>query len=70
MLIVELLNDDDGFSFSEKEIDTTCHDDEKQESFDDLPDHLKIGQEFTMRVTLLQAYGLSGDYSDVFTQFK
>ena len=44
--------------------------DEKQESFDDLPEHLKIGQDFTMRVTVLQAYAVSPEYSDIFTQFK
>ena len=55
------------FFFTEKEIDTQH---EKQESFDDLPDHLKIGKEFTLRVTVLQAYGLSAEFSDVFTQFK
>ena len=52
---------------NEKEIDTQ---DEKQETFDDLPSHLKIGQEFTMRVTVLQAYGIASEYSDIFTQFK
>ncbi len=53
----------------EKEIDTTGED-EKQESLDDLPHHLKIGKDFTMRVTVLQAYGLASEYSDVFTQFN
>ena len=50
--------------------DSSTGEDEKQESLDDLPSHLKIGQEFTMRVTVLQAYGISPEYSDVFTQFK
>ena len=55
----------------EKDTDTAgSGEDEKQETFDDLPDHLKIGQEFTMRVTVLQAYGISPEYSDIFTQFK
>ena len=53
----------------EKEIDTRMED-EKQESLDDLPNHLKIGQDFTMRVTVLQAYGIASEYSDLFTQFK
>ena len=53
----------------EKEIDTGLVD-EKQESLEDLPAHLKLGKEFTMRVTVLQAYGLASEYSDVFTQFK
>jgi kinesin family protein 1 len=50
--------------------DDSSVEDEKQESLDDLPSHLKIGQEFTMRVTILQAYGISPEYSDIFTQFK
>ncbi|XP_059085129.1 kinesin-like protein unc-104 isoform X3 [Tigriopus californicus] len=54
----------------EKDVDSTHGEDEKQETFDDLPDHLKIGQEFTMRVTVLQAYGISPEYSDIFTQFN
>ena len=28
--------------------------DEKRESFEDLPEHLKLGTEFTLRVTVLQ----------------
>lgn len=55
------------FIYAEKEIDT---EDEKQESLDDLPHHLKLGKDFTMRVTVLQAYGLASEYSDVFTQFN
>ena len=55
---------------SEKEVDTGSIEDEKQESLDDLPGHLKIGKDFTMRVTVLQAYGLASEYSDVFTQFN
>ena len=31
---------------------------------------MKLGKEFTMRVTVLQAYGLASEYSDVFTQFN
>ena len=50
--------------------DSSAGEDEKQESLDDLPSHLKIGQDFTMRVTVLQAYGISPECSDVFTQFK
>ena len=55
---------------AEKEVDTGAMEDEKQESLDDLPNHMKIGKEFTMRVTVLQAYGLASEYSDVFTQFN
>ena len=57
-------------NISEKEVDTGSLEDEKQESLDDLPGHLKIGKDFTMRVTVLQAYGLASEYSDVFTQFN
>ena len=61
--------------FLEKEIDTQMTPvsdgpDEKQETLDDLPSHLKLGQDFTMRVTVLQAYGLASEYSDIFIQFK
>ena len=56
---------------TEKEEDTGHSDnDEKRETFEDLPDHLKLGDEFTLRVTVLQAYGISPDYTDIFTQFK
>jgi kinesin family protein 1 len=58
------------FPGSEKEVDTGSVEDEKQETLDDLPGHLKIGKDFTMRVTVLQAYGLASEYSDVFTQFN
>ena len=44
--------------------------DEKRETFEDLPDHLRMGQDFTLRVTVLQAYGIPPEYTDVFTQFK
>ena len=37
---------------------------------EDLPPHLKIGQEFTFRVTILQAYDVSPEYADIFCQFK
>jgi len=43
---------------------------EKQESFEDLPSHLKIGSEFVMRVTLAELTGVSAEFSDVFVQFK
>ena len=36
----------------------------------ELPPHLKIGSEFTFRVSIAQAAGLSADYADVFCQFK
>lgn len=37
---------------------------------DDLPPHLRIGQEFTFRVTVLQAFDVSTEYADIFCQFK
>lgn len=37
---------------------------------DDLPEHLQIGQQFTFRVTVLQASGISPEYADIFCQFK
>merc|ERR1719282_1354024 len=58
---------------TEKEVDTKNHaeeNDEKKETFEDLPEHLKLGTDFTMRVTVLQAYGLASEYTDVFTQFN
>ena len=44
---------------AEKEVDTRVHadaeeNDEKRESFEDLPEHLRLGTEFTLRVTVLQ----------------
>ena len=44
---------------AEKEVDTRSHaeaeeNDEKKESFEDLPEHLRLGTEFTLRVTVLQ----------------
>lgn len=37
---------------------------------EDLPDHLTPGRDFTFRVTVLQAQGISTEYADVFCQFK
>ena len=37
---------------------------------EDLPEHLKLGQVFTFRVTVLQASGISPEYADIFCQFK
>lgn len=33
-------------------------------------DHLKIGELFTFRVTVLQASSISAEYADIFCQFK
>ncbi|XP_068217159.1 kinesin-like protein unc-104 isoform X4 [Palaemon carinicauda] len=37
---------------------------------EELPSHLKIGQEFTFRVTVLQAFDVSTEYADIFCQFN
>ncbi len=37
---------------------------------DGTPDHLLVGKEFTFRVTILQAVGISTEYADIFCQFK
>ena len=37
---------------------------------EELPEHLKIGQQFTFRVTVLQASGISPEYADIFCQFN
>ncbi|KAG1667381.1 Kinesin-like protein unc-104 [Nymphon striatum] len=37
---------------------------------DDIASHLQIGKEFTFRVTVLQASGISTEYADIFCQFK
>lgn len=37
---------------------------------DSLPEHLQIGKEFTFRVTVLQAIGISKEYADIFSQFN
>uniref|UniRef100_A0ABD2XEL7 Kinesin-like protein unc-104 n=1 Tax=Trichogramma kaykai TaxID=54128 RepID=A0ABD2XEL7_9HYME len=37
---------------------------------DELPEHLQPGQEFTFRVTVLQAMGIATEYADIFCQFN
>lgn len=37
---------------------------------EDIPEHLVAGKEFTFRVTILQAVGISTEYADIFCQFK
>lgn len=37
---------------------------------EDIPDHLTLNKEFTFRVTVLQALGISTEYADIFCQFK
>lgn len=47
--------------------DSSVSSDMKEE---DLPDHLQPGSEFTFRVTVLQAIGISSEYADIFCQFN
>ncbi|XP_043798276.1 kinesin-like protein unc-104 isoform X11 [Apis laboriosa] len=47
--------------------DSSVSSDMKEE---DLPDHLQLGSEFTFRVTVLQAMGISTEYADIFCQFN
>lgn len=47
--------------------DSSVSSDVKEE---EIPEHLMIGKEFTFRVTVLQAVGVSTEYADVFCQFK
>ncbi|XP_025264394.1 kinesin-like protein unc-104 isoform X16 [Camponotus floridanus] len=47
--------------------DSSVSSDMKEE---DLPDHLQSGAEFTFRVTVLQAMGISTEYADIFCQFN
>lgn len=47
--------------------DSSVASDTKEE---DLPEHLQVGNEFTFRVTVLQAVGISTEYADIFCQFK
>lgn len=44
--------------------------DEGKDNDDDLPSYIKIGQEFTFRVTVLQAFDVSTEYADIFCQFN
>lgn len=47
--------------------DSSVSSDAKEE---EIPDHLLLGREFTFRVTVLQAVGVSTEYADIFCQFK
>ncbi|KAJ8959613.1 hypothetical protein NQ318_021799 [Aromia moschata] len=47
--------------------DSSISSDLKEE---DIPDHLAVGREFTFRVTVLQAVGISTEYADIFCQFN
>lgn len=47
--------------------DSSVASDVKEE---EVPEHLQCGKEFTFRVTVLQAVGISTEYADIFCQFK
>ncbi|XP_046753238.1 kinesin-like protein unc-104 isoform X15 [Diprion similis] len=47
--------------------DSSVSSDMKEE---ELPEHLQPGVEFTFRVTVLQAMGISTEYADIFCQFN
>ncbi|XP_066589122.1 kinesin-like protein unc-104 isoform X3 [Prorops nasuta] len=47
--------------------DSSVSSDMKEE---ELPDHLQPGVEFTLRVTVLEAIGISTEYADIFCQFN
>lgn len=47
--------------------DSSVSSDLKEE---DVPEHLALNKEFTFRVTVLQAIGVSTEYADIFCQFK
>ncbi|KAL1498183.1 hypothetical protein ABEB36_009020 [Hypothenemus hampei] len=47
--------------------DSSVSSDVKEE---EIPEHLLLGKEFTFRVTVLQAVGISTEYADVFCQFN
>lgn len=47
--------------------DSSVSSDVKEE---EIPEHLAVGKEFTFRVTVLQAVGISTEYADIFCQFN
>ncbi|CAH0563531.1 unnamed protein product [Brassicogethes aeneus] len=47
--------------------DSSVSSDLKEE---EIPEHLAVGREFTFRVTVLQAVGISTEYADIFCQFN
>ena len=47
--------------------DSSVSSDVKEE---EIPSHLQVGNEFTFRVTVLQAVGISTEYADIFCQFN
>jgi kinesin family protein 1 len=63
----DMKDDDDIGDADSGRGDSSVSSDMKEE---DLPDHLQPGAEFTFRVTVLQAMGISTEYADIFCQFK
>ena len=51
-------------------LNDSCNDPFAHIRDDELPSHLQLGSQLTFRVTILQASGISADYTDVFCQFK
>ena len=54
------------------ESDELTSDDQQNNNYEKIQDkneHLEIGKEFMLRVTILQIIGISKDYDDVFCQF-
>ncbi|KAH9425004.1 hypothetical protein DERP_009229 [Dermatophagoides pteronyssinus] len=49
---------------------TTTMDEKNQQQNDSIPDHLKLNEDFMFRVSIIQLYGLSKSYADVFCQFN
>lgn len=63
----DMKDDDDIGDADSGRGDSSVSSDMKEE---DLPDHLQPGAEFTFRVTVLQAMGISTEYADIFCQFN
>ncbi|XP_041480700.1 kinesin-like protein KIF1A isoform X5 [Lytechinus variegatus] len=65
---------------SDMDLEEKCHDVEAMSTTESMTslstldacdaDHLKVGSNFTFRVTVLQASGISTEYSDIFCQFN
>ncbi|EZA56943.1 Kinesin-like protein [Ooceraea biroi] len=63
----DMKDDDDIGDADSGRGDSSVSSDMKEE---ELPDHLQPGAEFTFRVTVLQAMGISTEYADIFCQFN
>lgn len=53
-----------------EDADSGRGDSELHEVTEETGEHLQIGKDFTFRVTVLQATGISAEYADIFCQFK